>query len=100
MSSFLLYVHNCRLFKGRDDHEDRSVDTAYAVNIDRDRYVVDEYKTENDLGEVADSLRKIDLPGRIVVLFVSDRADDVKYCSDKVGAGNIDDQYGLRLVQK
>ena len=100
MSSFLLYVHNCRFLAGCNDHQDRSVDTAYAVNIDGDRYVVDEYKAEDDLGEIADSLCEVDLPGRIVVLFVSDRADDVKYCSDKVGAGNIDDQYGLCLVQK
>lgn len=44
VSSFLLHVHDRRFPAGGNDHEDRSVDAAYAVNIDGYRYVIDEYQ--------------------------------------------------------
>lgn len=60
--------------------------------------MIDEYQAQDNLGEIADPLGEVDLPGRIAVLFVSDSADDVKYCADQVGAGNVYDQNGPGLV--
>ena len=94
----LLHVHYCRFLAGRNDHEDRGIDASYAVDIDGYRYVIDEYQAQDNLGEIADALGEVGLPRRIAVLFVSDSADDVKYCADQVGAGNVYDQNSPGLV--
>jgi len=62
--------------------------------------VIDEYQAQDNLGEIADSLGEVDLPGRIAVLFVSDSADDVKDGCDEVRAGNIYDHDGSGLVDQ